>query len=171
MAAGTPIVTPMATNQLSAQLPTCMHDPSLASLNLQVPAATSSLSRQNTALPQNTGWSRQPTFTSTPLAFGGGNLSQAGPLHLDAPQKTADLAWPLTWPLRPGPQLSTSAYSAHAGGALCLPSDATSLDTFANSSTAAGQLCGQTDTESLLLRTLAAIARRYLCEHAPVMYR
>lgn len=127
-------LTPVASNQLSAQQPTFMQDATAASLNTlssrssvslenaflsQTPLNTlngslvSSLSRQNSSMSRTSTLSRQQTLTSPSVAFGGGALGQAGPLLLDkTPKVMADVAWPL----KPNPPRLTSALPAHAGG-------------------------------------------------------
>ena len=176
-------LTPVASNQLSAQQPTFMQGATAASLNTllssrssvslenaflsQTPLNTlngslvSSLSRQNSSVSQTSTLSRQQTLTSPPVAFGGGALGQAGPLLLDkAPSVMADVAWPL----KPNPQRLTSALPAHAGGALSLPADmhlGNSLGALGNSPAAVGQPYGQAGTgvtTEALLQTLAAMS-------------
>ena len=215
-------LTPVASNQLSAQQPTFMQGATAASLNTllssrssvplenaflsQMPRNTlngslvsslsrqnssvsereresglfklvSSLSRQNSSVSereresglfkcqvsQTSILSRQQTLTSTPVAFGGGALGQAGPLLLDkAPSVMADVAWPL----KPNPQRLTSALPAHAGGALSLPADmhlGNSLGALGNSPAALGQSYGQAGTgvtTEALLQTLVAMSGR-----------
>ena len=192
-------LTPVASNQLSAQQPTFMQGATAASLNTllssrssvslenaflsQTPLNTlngslvSSLSRQNSSVSereresglfkcqvsQTSILSRQQTLTSTPVAFGGGALGQAGPLLVDkAPSVMADVAWPL----KPNPQRLTSALPAHAGGALSLPADmhlGNSLGALGNSPAALGQSYGQAGTgvtTEALLQTLVAMSGR-----------
>ena len=176
-------LTPVASNQLSAQQPTFMQGATAASLNTllssrssvslenaflsQTPLNTlngslvSSLSRQNSSVSQTSTLSRQQTLTATPVAFGGGALGQAGPLLVDkAPSVMADVAWPL----KPNPQRLTSALPAHAGGALSLPADmhlGNSLGALGNSPAAVGQSYGQAGTgvtTEALMQTLAAMS-------------
>lgn len=176
-------LTPVASNQLSAQQLTFMQGATAASLNTllssrssvslenaflsQTPLHTlngslvSSLSRQNSSVSQTSTLSRQQTFTSRPVAFGGGALGQAGPLLLDkAPSVMADVAWPV----KPNPQRLTSALPAHAGGALSLPANmhlGNSLGALGNSPAAVGQSYGQAGTgvtTEALLQTLAAMS-------------
>ena len=175
-------LTPVASNQLSAQQPTFMQDATAASLNTlssrssvslenaflsQTPLNTlngslvSSLSRQNSSMSQTSTLPRQQTFTSPSVAFGGGALGQAGPLLLD---KTTKVMADVAWPLKPNPPRLTSALPAHAGGALSLPAGmhlGNSLGAFGNSPAAVGQSYGQAGTgvtTEALLHTLAAIS-------------
>ena len=154
-------LTPVASNQLSAQQPTFMQDATAASLNTLKGSLVSSLSRQNSSMSQTSTLSRQQTFTSPSVAFGGGALGQAGPLLLD---KTTKVMADVAWPLKPNPPRLTSALPAHAGGALSLPAGmhlGNSLGAFGNSPAAVGQSYGQAGTgvtTEALLHTLAAIS-------------
>ena len=175
-------LTPVASNQLSAQQPTFMQDATAASLNTlssrssvslenaflsQTPLNTlngslvSSLSRQNSSMSQTSTLPRQQTFTSPSVAFGGGALGQAGPLLLD---KTTKVMADVAWPLKPNPPRLTSALPAHAGGALSLPAGmhlGNSLGAFGNSPAAVGQSYGQAGTgvtTEALLQTLVAMS-------------